>query len=82
MTAGVDEILVIIPACLLQAGRVTGNQKNTSLSFQRKLACMDARGRAASGTGRRGIQWFKLSIAACLLKAGGNDNIPAGLVQR
>ena len=33
-------------------------------SFQRKLACMDAGGRAASGTGRRGIQWFIQSIPA------------------
>ena len=30
-----------------------------SSSFQRRLACMDAGGRAASGTGRRGIQGTK-----------------------
>ena len=45
--------------CLQQAGR-SDNEYFTSppSSFQRKLACMDAGGRAASGTGRRGIQWL------------------------
>ena len=49
-------------AASISSGMATGlvrmatNLFRPLMSFQRRLACMDAGGRAASGTGRRGIQ--------------------------
>ena len=47
------------PASLEQAGR---NESNVVIPAKARL--QDVGGRAASGTGRRGIQWFLLYISA------------------
>ena len=57
-----------------EAVRMATNPFPAPPSFQRRPACMDAGGRAASGTGRRGGRWRRA--------AGNSDSFRASLITR